>query len=220
MDNATRNLLIAGVSFIAGAAAGGAGVYVYAKRYFKEQADAEIKDMADYYNNKYAEDILKKKEECTNEEGIKEESNAKEQAEYEEKAGLYSKPSEDEPSRTDYSDCYGDGKSGDNSSVDIPKKKKGGKKKKKSALEVVDESVWDENPGGLDTKFLIFYDADATLVDEDTEKVVEEVELAGFIENNEDSAIDDTLILQDNNANVLYHVTIMQASFSEVGLDD
>lgn len=221
MDNSTKNLLIGGISFLAGAAIGGAGMFFYSKRYFQEKSDAEIKDMADYYNNKYADDILKKKEEGKDDKGVKEESNEQEQAqqkEYVEKASIYDKIEDDELSRTNYTDMFRDSKSGDSSDSASNKKKKD--RKKKAEIEIVDDEVWNENPGNLDTKFIVFYDADNTLVDEDTEQIVDDPTLVDFINKNENEAIDDTMILQDNKLNTLYHVTIMQAAFSEVGLDD
>lgn len=224
MDNKTKNFLIGGISFLIGAAAGGAGVYFYSKRYFKEQADAEIKEMADYYNNKYADDILAGKED-SNDSKIEEESNEKERADkeaYIEKTSLYNKEGADEFDKTNYTDCFGDPNTGD-SSVSTPAKKKGGRKKKKQEIEIVDQEVWDENPASLDTMFLLYYDADGVLTNEDTEQIVEDVELAKFIEDHENEAIDDTFILQDNRDSknlLLCHVTIAQQAFSEVGLDD
>ena len=223
MDDTTKKILIGGISFVAGAAAGGAGMFFYAKRYFKAKSDAEIKDMADFYSNKYADDIIKEKEDRKNDREAKKESNEEEQTRknYIEKTSLYSGEKE-EKSPVAYGDCFRDPNTGDSSSSDIPKKKKGGKKKKID-IEVVDDSVWDENPGGLDSKFLIFYDADRVLVDEETEKCLEEDIWSGVIkviEDNDGKIVNDTLILQDNKNNCLYHVTVEQAAYSEVGLDD
>lgn len=223
MDEVTRRLIIGGIGFLAGAAVGGTGAFLYSKKYFQEKADAEIKDMADYYNNKYADDILAKKEDNANDREIKEESNVEKQTkeEYVEKTSLYDK-SENVSDKTNYTDCFGDPNTGDSTSS-APAKKKGGRKKKKQEIEIVDQEVWDENPASLDTMFLLYYDADGVLTNEDTEQIVEDVELAKFIEDHENEAIDDTFILQDNRDAknlLLYHVTIAQQAFSEVGLDD
>lgn len=224
MDEVTRRLIIGGIGFLAGAAVGGTGAYLYSKKYFQDKADAEIKEMADYYNNKYADDILAKKEDNANDRQIKEESNEQKQAvkeEYVEKASLYDK-SDNVSDKTNYTDCFGDSNTGD-SSASAPAKKKGGRKKKKQEIEVVDQEVWDENPASLDTMFLLYYDADGVLTNEDTEQIVEDADLAKFIEDHEDEVIDDTMILQDNRDAknlLLYHVTIAQQAFSEVGLDD
>ena len=50
-----KNIITALVAFLIGGAAGGSGVYFYSKKYFKEQADADIQEMADYYQHKYGE---------------------------------------------------------------------------------------------------------------------------------------------------------------------
>ena len=219
MDDTSKRVLLFGIGLLVGAAAGGAGIYLYCKKYFKDVADAEIKEMADYYNNKYADDILKEGNgHVINE--IKEESNEQERAEqeeYVEKTSLYNKGEEtNELDKVNYTNCFGDTDAGNSSSGSSPKKK-GGRKKKKQEIELVGQETWDENPGGLDSKFLVFYDADSVLVDEESEQIIENDLIVKAIEANDDN-IDDTLIFQT--ADSLYHVTIERMAYSEVMVDD
>ena len=223
MEESNKRLIIAGVSFLLGAAAGGTGMFFYSKRYFKAKADNEMKEMADYYNNKYADDILAKKEGKENDREVEEEGNDEEQTkeEYGKKASIYETKSGEEKPPVAYNNCFGDSNSGDITGSDIPKKKKG--RKKKVDIEVVDQEVWDENPGGLDSRFLVYYDADSVLVDEESEIRLEDDiadKIIKVIDDNDANVINDTLILQDNKNNCLLHVTVEQMAYSEVGLDD
>ena len=219
MNESGKITLAAGIGLLIGAAAGGAGVYFYSKRYFQEKADNDIKEMADYYSNKYADDILKKKEDRENDKQVEEESNEKEQTEYKEKASIYETREAEETDKVNYSGCFGDSNTGD-IPVSAPVKKKGGRKKKTTDIEVVDDDTWNENPAGFDTKFMEFYDADSVLVDEDTELPVDDDILEKFVNDNSSKAVDDSLIIQDNRNKVLIHVTVEQMAYSEVGADD
>lgn len=203
--------------FVAGTAAGGTGMFFYAKRYFSAQADERVKEMAAYYNDKLAA----KKEDIPNDGKGKEESSKEEQTEkdaevqskYEAISDIY-KSKEEQKEPTAYSNYFNDSKSDT-----LPINKKGSKKKKKVVdIEVVDDSVWDENPANLDTSFLIYYDADGALVNEESETLVyDRDDIVRLIESNE--AVDGVLIIQDNTNKVLYHVTVEQSAYSEVSAD-
>ena len=224
MEESNKRLIIAGVSFLLGAAAGGTGMFFYSKRYFKAKADNDIKEMADFYSNKYADDILAKKEDKENDREIKEEGNDEEQTKeaYEKQASIYETKSGEEKPPVAYNNCFGDSNTGDSAGSDIPKKKKSSRKKKVD-IEVVDQKVWDENPAKLDSRFLIYYDADSVLVDEESEIKLDDdiaASIIKVIDDNDANVIDDTLILQDNKNNCLLHVTVEQMAYSEVGLDD
>lgn len=213
-----RQKILIGVvaGFITGAAAGGTGMFFYAKRYFSAQADERVKEMAAYYNDKLAA----KKEDISNdgtseEEGSKEEQTEKDaevQSKYEAISDIY-KSKEEQKEPTAYSNYFNDSKSDT-----LPINKKSGKKKKKVDIEVVDDNVWDENPANLDTRFLIYYDADGVLVNEESEVVIDDrPDIVTAVENNE--AVDGILIIQDNTNKVLYHVTVEAMAYSEAGLD-
>ena len=219
MDTRSKVTLAAGVGFILGAVAGGAGMYFFTKQYFQEKAEAEIQEMGEYYISKY----MKGDED---EEGIEVESNdeikaeeAKAQADYEAISDIYkSKDNESEKVNTSYGKYY-DGEQSDNSDA-APKKKKTTRKKKVD-VEIVDQKVWDENPGNFDSRFLVYYDADSVLLDEESDKPFEENnEVTKIVDIHSDDAVDGVLILQDNANNCLYHVTVEQMAYSERILED
>lgn len=212
MDNKGKITLVGLIGFVVGAAAGGTGMYFYSKRYFQAKADAEIQEMCDYYISKYEEGGSKdeEKKEIINEET---EEESKVQDKYEAISDIY-KSSGDESDRvnTSYGKYYD---SNSNSSDDAaPKKKR--TRKKKVDIEVVDFDVWDENPGDFDSKFLVYYDPDNYLMDEESEKPFEEDNAVTQIVNlHSDDAVDGVLILQDNVNKLLYHVTVEQMSYME-----
>lgn len=221
MKDSTKLILVGGISFLLGGAAGGAGVYFYTKRYFAEKCEAEKQELGEYYISKYAPEKEEKDESISEEKGDDKEP-AKEagiQGKYEAISDIYkSKADESDRTNTSYSGYYDGNTSSDNSG-----KKKGGKKKKKVDLEIVDQEVWDENPGNFDTKFLVYYDADGVLIDEESEKIFEDgyddKDLPKVIESGEPDEFG-ILIIQSNFTNTLYHVTVERMAFSEIGPDD
>lgn len=216
MDNKGKVVLVGFISFVVGAAAGGAGMYFYSKKYFQDKADAEIQEMCNYYISKYEEGDSKDEKVCVEEETAEE---AKVQAKYEAISDIY-KSSENESERvnTSYSKCYDGSSSGSDDSA--PKKKKTSRKKKVD-IEIVDQEVWDENPGSFDSKFLVYYDPDNVLIDEESEKPFEENnDIVNIVNIHSDDAVDGVLILQDNVNKFLYHVTVEQMSYTEQLTED
>lgn len=222
MKNSTKLILVGGISFLLGGAAGGAGAFFYCKRYFAEKCEAEKQELGEYYISKYAPEKGERIDESISEEKGDDKESAKEagvQGTYEAISDIYkSKADESDRTNTSYSGYY-DGNAGN----DNPVKKKGGRKKKKADLEIVDQEVWDENPGNFDTKFLVYYDADGVLIDEESEKIFEDgcddKDLPKIIESGEPDEFG-ILIIQSNATNILYHVTVERMAFSEIGSDD
>ena len=214
-----KPLILGMLCFAAGLATGGAGMYFYSKRYFEEKSASEKQELAIYYANKYERPMIK--EESKDEEGIKDESNEEEQTsevqtEYEKISDIYKTKESGNIPTADSN--YFDG----NSSGSSSKKKKGGKKKKLN-MEVVDQEVWDENPGGFDSAFLIYYDVDGVIVDEESEKIFDNEfdkdDISNILEEF-DSDISDTVIVQSNMTKTLYHVTIDKRAYNEALIDD
>ena len=221
MDTKGKIILTGCLAFLSGLAAGGAGMYFYGKRYFQTKMDEELQSMGEFYIKKYEGGVKEK----DNDKRDKEESNEEQQTEedLEKKASVFEGQKiveGDELSRTSYGACFDDSAKPD----DIPSKKKRTSKKKKVDIEIVDQTVWDDNPGGFDSKFLVYYDVDGVLIDEESEKVFEDgmddAALIKLIDIHSDEADDGVLILQSNFTQTLYHVTIEQASYAEIGLDD
>ena len=221
MKDTTKLILVGGISFLLGGAAGGAGVFFYCKKYFTEKCEAEKQELGEYYISKYAPEKGEKIDESISEEKGDDEESAKEagvQGTYEAISDIYkSKGDESDRTNTSYSGYY-DGNTGSDNSG-----KKKGKKKKKADLEVVNFEVWDENPGNFDTKFLVYYDADGVLIDEESERIFEDgyddKDLPKTIESGQPDA-QGILIVQSNFTNTLYHVTVEQMAYSEIGPDD
>ena len=220
MDKSTKTILFALGGFILGAAAGGTGMYFYSKRYFQAKSDEEIQNMTEYYISKYESNEEDKKDD----EGIKEESNEEEQTSektYSEKPNLFNNRVDSGAEPRSYTNYY----TSDDSSSDIPAGNRSNKKKKKQQIdiEVVDNSVWDDNPG-LATEFLTYFDADDVLVNEETEAVLDDNSGYGHIHkmiaNHSDDCPDDILIIQDNTSGILYHVTVERMSYQEQIVDD
>lgn len=214
MDNKGKIVLVGFISFIAGAAAGGAGMYFYSKKYFQDKADAEIQEMCDYYISKYEEGGSKDEKEDQIKSAEEAEKEAKVQAKYEAISDIY-KSSGDESERinTSYSKYYDSSSSDSNDSAS---KKKRTSRKKKVDIEIVDQEVWDENPGSFESKFLVYYDPDNVLIDEESEKQFEENnDIVQIVNLHSDDAVDGVLILQDNVNKFLYHVTVEQMSYME-----
>lgn len=217
MDNKGKITLVGFISFIVGAAAGGAGMYYYSKKYFQAKADAEIQEMCDYYISKYEGDNKEyEKSQSAEEEETGKDAGAETQDKYEALSDIY-KSNGDESDRvnTSYSKCYN---SSDSNSGSFANKKK---RKKKVDIEIVDPEVWDENPGNFDSKFLVYYDPDDSLIDEESEKPFEENnDITNIVRTHSDEAIDGVLILQDNVNKLLYHVTVEQMSYMEQLVDE
>lgn len=206
-----------GGGFIVGALAGGAGAFLYAKRYFKEQADNDIKEMADYYQRKYGELKEEKKDEKDIKEEVKE---ASIQSDIEKISSIYDKGDKTETvEHVVYTNYFA---GSDNNSSSDNKKKKGGRKKKVVDPSIVSHDIWDNPPEGYDTRFLIYYDADGVMVDEETEGIVEDGEkLVGIDNLAQTDPYDNILIVKNDSEKTVYHVTVEQMAYSEVGgLDD
>lgn len=208
-----KNLITAVVAFLVGGAAGGTAVYFYAKRYFKEQADAEITEVADYYQHKYGE--LKEE---TDEKDIpeQEEKESKMQANIEEISSIYKTDEKAEVvDHTAYTEFFNSGSSGNNS------RKKGGRKKKVNPV-IVSSDIWDNPPEGYETKFLEYFDVDSVMIDEESGQIIEDGEkLVGKDNLAQADQYDNIIIVQNDSEKVIYHVTVEQMSYEEVGgLDD
>lgn len=209
--------LASAISFLVGLAGGGASAYLYCKNYYKNKADNDIQDMAEYYERRKKEGKKndrpehKEKDICVEQEEVKE---SKAQTEYEAISDIYrNKQTDEEP--TAYNNYFG------NDSNRSSGNKKSGKKKKKEVIEVVDESFWENPPKGYDTRFLIFYDADNVLYDEETESVIENIDTTvGNIANLDTDTPEEPIYILNNNLKTLYHITIEHMSYSEAGLDD
>ena len=223
MNENGRCWLMAGIGLLVGAAAGGTGMYFYSKRYFQAKMDAELQSMGEFYIKKYEGGVKEK----NNEGSDKKESNEEQQTEedIEKRTSVFEGQKivgEEESNRTAYADCFDDSTSDKLPSSSSKTRSK--KKKKKVDIEIVDQSVWDDNPGGLDSKFLVYYDADGVLIDEESEKIFEDgmddAALVKLIDIHSDEADDGVLILQSNFTQTLYHVTVEQASYAEIGSDD
>jgi len=221
MKDSTKISLVGGICLLLGAAGGGAGVYFYCKKYFQEKADEEIQAMGEYYISKYGVEKWDENNENVN----KEESNDKEQSveeataqvTYENISKIYrTKESGGVP--TSYNNYFDESDSASGNKG----KKKG--KKKKLDIEVVDHEVWNENPGNFDTAFLIYYDVDGILVDEESEKIFDgsfddEEEMKKVIESG-DPDENGILIVQSNFTKTLYHVTVERMAYSEAMVAD
>ena len=219
MDTKGKIILTGAISFLLGLGAGGAGMYFYSKRYFRTKCDEELQQMGEYYILKYNPEKEEKDESSNEKKGDDEvgtEEESKVQDKYEAISDIYkSKQNESDKAPTSYSKCF----NGDNSDSSNTGKKKGGRKKKVD-IEIVDQEIWDENPGGLDSRFLVYYDADSVLIDEESEKPFEENnDIVKMIDLHSDDTVDDVLILQDNTGKCLYHVTVERMAYSEQ-LDD
>lgn len=215
MDSKGKAILIFVGSFITGMAAGGFGAYMYTKKYYQQKTDEEIQIMTEYYINKYnpekGDSANDKIDEVKSDDKVGTEENV-------ERTSIYDNQGNEEGPVTSYGKCF-DNNSGTVNDIPSAVKKKSTKRKKKVDIEQVDDEVWDENPGGLETKFLVFYDADSVLMDEESEKLIDD---AAYIKTAIESADDgtDTVILQDNTNSTLYHVTIERMAYNEVMVDD
>lgn len=214
-----RAAIIGGIaSFALGAIVGGAGMYVYSKRYFEQKHDMEIKEMALYYANKYEKDG-DVNERINKEESIEEKParEAEVQTEYESISDIYKGKDKQDPP-TAYTSFFSDNGSDSSTSGKVKK----GRKKKKVDIEIVDQEVWDENPGAFESSFLVYYEADGTLINEETEKIFDdEFDKDEIVKILESENIDgDTIILQSNITKTLYHVTVEQMAYSEVIVDE
>ena len=217
MDSKTKAILIFLGSFITGAAAGGVGAYMYTKKYYQRKSDEEIQNMTEYYINKYnpekGESANDKIDEIESDDKIRTE-------EVIEGTSIYDYSGNEEGPVTSYGKCFDNNSSAVDNIPSSIKKKKSTKRKKKLDIEQVDDDVWNDNPGGFDTKFLVYYDADSVLIDEESEKVVDD---SDYIKTAIDESTDDgtdTIILQDNTNSTLYHVTIERMAYNEVMVDD
>lgn len=215
MDGTTKSLIFGIGGFIAGLAVGGAGVYVYSKRYFEEKSNADIQEMAEYYNKKYGLKEEKKDEAISKKESDEEVKEAGIQAEYENISDIYSAPKSSEPPVA-YTNFFGDS---DGSSDKPASKKKGGRKKKVTGPVRVEDDVWDNIPSGWDSRFLVYYEADDVLMDEESEQVLEDKEsLVGndILKDNKD----DIVIISNEQLHTIYHVTVEKMAYSEAMVDD
>lgn len=211
MDNGIK-ITISGVGgLLLGLTGGCIATYLYTKRYFQEQNDASIKEMAEYYNKKYGLGDTKNEEKCKDESDETVKAEEEIQAEFEKISDIYKSHESDKEEHTAYNDFFVDNKPSNSSTA-----KKSTKKKKKvtPGVEIVDESIWDENPEKLETKFLIYYDADSILVDEETDILLSDrKDIIDLLDNVSDGT--ETVIVRDYINKLLYHVTIEQMSFEE-----
>lgn len=216
-----KTAIAAGISFVVGLAGGGLSAFFYCKNFYKTKADQEIQDMAEYYarmNKKEGKkhDRPEDKKEGNDEirEDVKEEKDAGIQANYEEISDIYKNKTEAD--HTAYNDFFDS-----NSSKRTSNKKSTSRKKKKDVIRVVDDSYWENTPKGYDTKFMIYYEADNVLYDEETEQVAENVDiLIGSPDNLDTDTPEEPIYILNDNLKVLYHITVEHMSYAEQGLDD
>lgn len=218
MDNNSKVLAASVLAFILGAGASGTATYFITKGYFKKKCDEEIQNQTEYYMRKY--DILK---EDTDDSGIEEKGNdeepAKVQIKKEDISNLYRSSTPEEMDKTHYGACFnGSAVERDDIPGDKPTKKKGGKK---SSPKLVNVDIWNDNPDNYDKKFFIYYDADSVMIDEETEKIVDDGEALIGIENLEQAdQFDDVIFVSNSKTRTIYQVTVEQMAFSEVGFND
>lgn len=220
MDNGIK-ITISGVGgLLLGLAGGCVATYLYTKRYFQEQNDASIKEMAEYYNKKYGLGDTKDEEKCKDKSSDIVKADEKEiQAEFEKISDIYKSHESGKEEHTAYDDFFVDNKSSDSGTGKKGTKKKSTKKKVTAAVEIVDESVWDDNPEKLDTKFLKYYDVDSVLVDEETDIQLDDMkDITDLLDNASDGT--ETVIVKDNVNKLLYHVTIEQTAFEEAEMNE
>ena len=220
MKDSTKFILVGGLCLLVGAAGGGTGVYFYCKKFFQDKADEEIQNMGEYYISKYGKGDNKDEQQAEEESNEEERTikEAKEQVTYENISDIY-RSNEPSGTPTSYSDYFDGDKSGNSGKSN----KKSGRKKKVN-IEVVDPEVWDENPSSLDTRFLVYYDVDGILIDEETEQIFDgsfddDKEMRQAIESGSPDS-NGILIVQSNFTNTLYHVTVERMAYSEVMVDD
>lgn len=221
MDNSTK-LAVTGISaFIFGAGVSGTITFFITKRYFKKKCDEEIMNQTEYYMLKY--DILKEDKDgtCIEEKGNDEEQpkEASIQEDIRDISSLYKSKAPEEVDKVSYGSYFGnDGSSGDDISTSKTTKKK---TTRKSGPKLVDETIWNTNPDNFEKKFFIYYDADGVMVDDETEKIVENgEELVGVANLDQADQFDDVIFVSNSKTKTIYQVTVEQMAFSEVGIDD
>lgn len=221
MKDSTKLILVGGVCLLLGAAGGGTGVYFYCKKYFQEKADEEIQNMGEYYISKYGVEKGDEGNESVDKEESNEEKRSVEEAAaqvtYENISEIY-RTKESGGAPTSYNNYFDE----PNSNSGSKGKKKG--KKKKLDIEVVSPEVWDENPGDFDTAFLVYYDVDGILIDEESEQIFDgsfddDKEMRRVIESGEPDE-NGILIVQSNFTKTLYHVTVERSAYSEAMVVD
>lgn len=200
---------------ILGAAGAGYAVYRVSKSHFEKENRAAVDELAAYYHNKYEKPKkAEKKEETLDDSSSKEKDiqkvGAEEEKSYEEVSGIY-RPTESSKVVTDYRSI-----SGDNSSDSArPASRKKGKKKKPY---VIDKDVFEENAMNYDKRFIIFYEADRVLVDEESEEVIDIWTEIGEQNLNNDAAEDDEIFIANDQYTTLYMVTIEHRAWAELDL--
>lgn len=215
MDN--TKLTVASIcAFILGAGVSGAATFIVAKSYFKKKCDEEIQNQTEYYMHKY--DILK---EDTDDVSIEEEGNDEErtsvQIKKEDISNLYRSSTPDEIDKVHYGSYFG---SEPTDRDDIPSDKPKKKITRKAGPKLVDESIWDANPDNYEKKFFVYYDADGVMIDDETEKIVENgEELIGVANLDRADQFDDTIYVSNSKTKTIYQVTVEQMAFSEVGIN-
>ena len=221
MDNSTKTILMAAGSFILGAGLSGCATYIVASRYFKKKCDDEIQAQTEYYMRKYDPKL---KEDISDDSSNKEESNEEEQAGVQSKkediSNLYRSSAPEEMDKTAYGSYF----SGDssNTSNDISDKKSTKKKvNRKGSLKMVTSEEWNANPNNYEKKFLVYYDADEVMIDEESEQAIDHgEELVGKDNLDQADQFDDVIFVSNSKTKTIYQVTVEQAAFSEVGYND
>lgn len=222
MNDANKNILVAIGSFILGVGSGGVVTYFVTKGYYKKKCEEDIQNQTEYYMRKYG-DIVDK-EGYSNDVSSKEESDEEKPAKIQEsKEGIseiYRSHTPDEMDKTSYGSYFRSNSS--NSSNDIVDTKPAKKKvTRKSGPKMVDQAIWDANPDNYEKKFFIYYDADGVMVDDETEKVIENgEELIGRANLDSADQFDDTIFVSNSKTKTIYQVTVEQMAFSEVGFND
>lgn len=218
MDNNSKVLAASVFAFILGAGTSGIATFFITKGYFKKRCDEEIQNQTEYYMRKY--DILKENTDDSNvEEKGNDEESAKVQIKKEDISNLYKSSAPEEMDKTHYG-SYFDGNNVDRNDIsgNKPAKKSTGKK---SGPKLVNIDIWNNNPDNYDKKFFTYYDADSVMIDEETEKVVDNGEALIGIENLEQAdQFDDVIFVSNSKTKTVYQVTVEQMAFSEVGFND
>lgn len=216
MDNSKKTAVTCIISFILGAAAGGTGSFFVCKRYYKAKNDEELKNQTEYYMNKY--DILKEdKDDGSGKKEGAEKEPSKEEMQFikaSDVSDVYKSKSPEEMDKVAYGQYFNNDDTGNDISVKKTKKKV----TRKNGPKLVTKDIWEANPDNYEKKFLIYYDADDVMIDEESEQVIEDgKELVGADNLDTADQFDNEIFVSNAKTKCIYQVTVEQMSFLETG---
>ena len=217
MDNSSKMILTGIGSFILGSGIAGTGSFLVLKRYFKNKCDEDMKNLTEYYISKYENFKEGKDDGSSEKESNEEEHESKAQLSKEDISNLYRSSEPKEMDKTAYGKYFSSDSTSDNSSTKPAKKKV----VRKNGPKMVDSTEWDANPNNYEKKFLVYYEADDTMIDEETEKILDNgEELVGPDNLSQADQFDDVIFVSNAKTKTIYQVTVEQAAFSEIGIND